>query len=507
MEAARVLRRGETTPGRAATLAVVAVGSTGAFLLLTTTYPVLLINTLLRALIPDAVLPEGQVVPLDLPATAGSAAATLLGVTLGLALAWLLFRVARRDRMVGLALLLLTVAVSVTLGVAGALAALLAVPDSAAPGIDRSRVTVPPGFRFRRLVTDLQRPTVARFGPDGRLYVGVHTVVGSAGAAGDDFAGEILSFAVTAGQAADRRVFASGLGLVTGLAFRGDELYVSHAFIAAQHGEVVALRDTTGDGAADESRPILRDLLAGHYLWHHNQQLAFGPDGRLFLGQGGTSDHGPEREPLGGTILVADPDGSNVQVFARGFRNPFGLAFTGRGELLVTDNGPDAFAGDAAWTQRGAPVDELNLVLPGEHYGYPEAFGFPPPSSATRPPIAIWPPHRAPAGITIYAAEQFPADLPRQRLCGALPAGRATSRGAPPRCGRRLPMGRGAGVRCRATPARRRDRGPRRLPDRDRVRPRYGHRHQRNGVDIDSGGYGRQRCHGGTEDGCGVSGR
>ena len=57
----------------------------------------------------------------------------------------------------------------------------------------------------------------------------------------------------------------------------------------------------------------------------------------------------------------------------------------------------------------GAPVDELNLVSPGEHYGYPEAFGFPPPSSATRPPIAIWPPHRAPAGITIYAAEQFPA--------------------------------------------------------------------------------------------------
>ena len=205
-------------------------------------------------------------------------------------------------------------------------------------------------------------------------------------------------------------MFASGLGLVTGLAFRGDELYVSHAFIADQRGEVVALRDTTGDGIADASRPILRDLLAGHYLWHHNQQLAFGPDGRLYLGQGGTSDHGPEREPLGGTILVADPDGSNVRVFARGFRNPFGLAFTGRGELLVTDNGPDAFAGDATWTQRGAPVDELNLVLLGEHYGYPEAFGFPPPSSATRPPIAIWPPHRAPAGITIYAAAQLPAD-------------------------------------------------------------------------------------------------
>ena len=66
--------------------------------------------------------------------------------------------------------------------------------------------------------------------------------------------------------------------------------------------------------------------------------------------------------------------------------------------------------GIAAWTQRGAPVDELNLVSPGEHYGYPEAFGFPPPSSATRPPIAIWPPHRAPAGITIYTATQLPAD-------------------------------------------------------------------------------------------------
>ena len=56
--AVRVLRRRETTPRRAATLAVVAVGGTGAFLLLTTTYPALLINTLLRALIPDAALPE-----------------------------------------------------------------------------------------------------------------------------------------------------------------------------------------------------------------------------------------------------------------------------------------------------------------------------------------------------------------------------------------------------------------------------------------------------------------
>ena len=58
MGAIRVLRRGDATPGRAATLAVVAVGSTGAFLLLATTYPALLINTLLRALTPDVALPE-----------------------------------------------------------------------------------------------------------------------------------------------------------------------------------------------------------------------------------------------------------------------------------------------------------------------------------------------------------------------------------------------------------------------------------------------------------------
>ncbi len=407
--AVRALRREEAPPGRAMALTVVAIGSTGAFLLLTTAYPALLVNTVLGGLLPAAALPEEPIVPLDLPAMAESVAVTLLGGVLGLALTGLLFRVARPERRAVPALLLplLTLALFVALGAAGALAAQLATPDAAAPSGDRSQVTVPPGFKVRRLVTGLTRPTVARFGPDGRLYVGVHTVVGSAGAAGDDFAGEIISFAVTSGRAGDRRVFASGLGLVTGLAFRGDELYVSHALIAAQRGEVVALRDTTGDGAADESRPILRDLLAGHYLWHHNQQLAFGPDGRLYVGQGGTSDHGPEREPLGGTILVADPDGSNVEVFARGFRNPFGLAFTGRGELLVTDNGPDAFAGVAAWTERGAPVDELNLVTAGGHYGYPEAFGFPPPSSATRPPIAIWPPHHAPAGLTIYAADQL----------------------------------------------------------------------------------------------------
>lgn len=418
----RNLRGPTTNPVGSIALVLIAFSCTSFVLLLATKYPVSVTNKLLRMLDPTVEPLERPLLQLDLrPLSMEGGIAIIVGIAVGLALASLTFYVASRVERIFpyLALPLLTTGVFVGLGGAGALVVLNGAPGLDADRNGRSTVRVPPGFSVQSLVTKLNRPTVVRFGPAERLYVGVHTVVGSAGEAGDDFLGEIVSFAMVDGKARDRRVFASGLGLITGMARRGDELYISHASISAQNGEIVALRDTNGDGRADSSRLIVGGLIAGHYLWHHNQQIAFGPDERLYLGQGGTSDHGPERELLGGTILTVNADGGDLRVFARGFRNPFGLVFTRHGELLVTDNGPDAFDSLADWTQRGVPVDEINHVTVGGHYGYPDAYGFPPPPSRTRPPIGIWPPHHAPAGITMYTSDKFP-DAYRQNAFVAL---------------------------------------------------------------------------------------
>ena len=77
------------------------------------------------------------------------------------------------------------------------------------------------------------------------------------------------------------------------------------------------------------------------------------------------------RVPCNGAILKIPLAGGAPQLVAWGLRNPFGLAFSSRGELFVTDNQYDA---------RGSrPVfgtgDLLWKVEEGKWHGWPERFG------------------------------------------------------------------------------------------------------------------------------------
>jgi glucose/arabinose dehydrogenase len=82
-----------------------------------------------------------------------------------------------------------------------------------------------------------------------------------------------------------------------------------------------------------------------------------------------------------GAILRVNPDGSDLEVYADGFRNPHGLAFRVDGQLYVTENGP---------APRGSrPVDgpdNLYEVVPGGWYGWPDFYGGLPADSPGRKP-------------------------------------------------------------------------------------------------------------------------
>lgn len=71
-----------------------------------------------------------------------------------------------------------------------------------------------------------------------------------------------------------------------------------------------------------------------------------------------------------GAILSASLDGSDLRVYADGFRNPYGLAFAPDGTLYATENGPDI---------RGSrPIvgpDVLWEVIEEGWYGFPDYFG------------------------------------------------------------------------------------------------------------------------------------
>ncbi len=236
----------------------------------------------------------------------------------------------------------------------------------------------------------LDFPTALTFGDDGALYVGLnHSIYPTRPI------GEVLRLLDSDGDgSADQRtLFAAGLDRPVGLAFHEGALYIS------QRGSVLRTRDSDGDGQADERTVILDNLPA--YGLHHNNSLRFGPDGLLYLTLGSSTNNGPEPDPLNATILRAQPDGSGLERFASGLRNPFDFDFDASGHLFATDNGCDPSV------CQDAP-EELNHIVAGADYGFPRFVGEPPPGSGTQGPIATFPPHASANGMLVYQGDMFP---------------------------------------------------------------------------------------------------
>lgn len=155
---------------------------------------------------------------------------------------------------------------------------------------------------------------------------------------------------------------------------------------------------------------------------HYSHRIAFSPDGRyLFLASGDRQKMEPAQDMDGnlGKILRLLPDGTPApnnpfvaeggvaaQIWSLGHRNILGLQFDSAGRLWDLEHGP-----------RGG--DELNLVKPGQNYGWPlvsngdHYHGEAIPRHATRPELAApaisWSPVIAPGDFIFYQGDQFPA--------------------------------------------------------------------------------------------------
>jgi putative membrane-bound dehydrogenase-like protein len=261
------------------------------------------------------------------------------------------------------------------------------------PGPRVELPTVPAGFRITLISEQLKVGTALTL--DDKYFY-----------AAELHSGNVLRLADTNGDGLldEKVVMARDFEMPRYLALhpKTGELYVS------SRGQINVLRDTNGDGAADENRVVIDGLYDLDFM-HSNNGIAFGPDGKLYIADGAPRLRRIERrgpgamEPFAGTVLVANPDGSELRVYARGFRNPFGLAFADDGSLYATDNGEDSIP-------KPFHGDELNRIVENGHFGYPEVLGDPPAGSDTIAPLVNFPADSAPTDVVVYDAAQFPAD-------------------------------------------------------------------------------------------------
>lgn len=123
------------------------------------------------------------------------------------------------------------------------------------------------------------------------------------------------------------------------------------------------------DDALSERTTILMGIPGAQY--HDGGELAFGPDGMLYVTTGDASQSGlaQDRASLAGKILRLKDDGTipgdnpfGNAVWSYGHRNPQGLVWDLRGRLWATEHGRSgALSG----------LDELNLIEKGANYGWP----------------------------------------------------------------------------------------------------------------------------------------
>ena len=212
--------------------------------------------------------------------------------------------------------------------------------------------------------------------PDGRIAVALHR-------------GEVMFF----DPANDSwKVFATGLQEPLGMLVEADG-----SVLVMQRAELTRLKDTDGDGTADEYETVFDDFgMSGNY-----HEFAYGPardaEGNLYIVLGIASNGAPMAKEIRGEfseigkvdragmtiggnwdknknnagrmyarvqwrgwVLKLSPDGKKMEPFASGFRSPNGIGFDAKGRLLITDNQGD-------WR----PTSPLYDVRKDGFYGHP----------------------------------------------------------------------------------------------------------------------------------------
>ncbi|MEX2092000.1 MAG: PVC-type heme-binding CxxCH protein [Pirellulales bacterium] len=144
-------------------------------------------------------------------------------------------------------------------------------------------------------------------------------------------------------------------------------------YVLSRHS-VVLVRDTAGDGRADQQREIIHLESDDDYPHNGLGGIARLADGSLLVCLG--ENHGfafeltgSDGSKLAGTggldgVIHATADGGQLEWLAHGVWNPFSICVDPRGRMFAVDNDPDA-----------SPPCRLLHIVPGGDYGYRFQYG------------------------------------------------------------------------------------------------------------------------------------
>jgi len=275
------------------------------------------------------------------------------------------------------------------------------VPAGSSQGLPLDQIKLPPGFEIGIYARNVPNARSMALSPNGTLFVGTRT-------AGNVYAVIGRRHA----QKADEVItLARGLNMPNGVAFQNGALYVAEVSRILRFDNIEAhLKDPPNPVVLHEGFP--RDR---HHGWKF---IRFGPDGLLYVPVGAPCNVCEREDKRYASITRMKPDGTQLEIFARGVRNTVGFDWHPMThELWFTDNGRD-------WLGDDLPPDELNHApRQGMHFGFPYCHGkgIPDPEFGGNrrceefiPPAIELGPHVGALGMRFYTGRTFPEELRNQ---------------------------------------------------------------------------------------------
>jgi len=263
------------------------------------------------------------------------------------------------------------------------------------------KIKLPHGYTVTLFADDVPNARALALGKNGTIFVGSRNN-GSVYALQD----------IDQDGKADRRyIIASGLNLPNGVAYKDGSLYI------AEINRIIRF-DNIDQRLQNPPKPtVVYDQFPNkkHHGWKY---LRFGPDNRLYTAVGAPCNICDPKEKIYTSLVRLNPDGSEMEILARGIRNSVGFDWQpGTNLLYFTDNGRDHLGDDI-------PPDELNKwTQKGQHFGYPYCHGgdIPDPEygqgkdckTYTKPEWKFKA-HMTPLGIHFYRGQQFPKSYHQQ---------------------------------------------------------------------------------------------